>query len=242
MYRHSVDTDDDQRTIHATIYDVALIRLARPPGDDDDDDDNEGYSSIYYHAMEGNYKQKPTEKQVETIAISTTNTSSPLECMGMGATGVGAPMAPQLMTAACERTNSTRAIGIFKPYQEAVSVIRTTSTLCHGDSGGPLVTPGHRLDGILSRIMYAYDPVMPTTCPVPETEDLPVTNVFVKPSFHLPWISQVTGLDQHTLTTPSPASSSPSYFDILHANRGLPSSSVPALWHWMIVLLLLLLR
>ncbi|SAL95930.1 hypothetical protein [Absidia glauca] len=247
-YRHNVDTDDDdQRTIHATIYDVALIRLARLPEDEDDhdndDDDDDDYSSIYYHAMEGNYKQKPREKQVQTIAISTTNASSSLECMGMGATGVGAPMASQLMTAACERTNSTRAIGIFKPYQDAVSMIRTTSALCHGDSGGPLVTPSHRLDGILSRILYAYDPVVPSTCPVPDTDDLQMTNVFVKPAFHLPWISQVTGLDQHTLTTPSNASSSPSYFDILHSsNQGPPSLPVPALWPWVVMALFLLLH
>ncbi|KAI8340847.1 trypsin-like cysteine/serine peptidase domain-containing protein [Chlamydoabsidia padenii] len=247
--------DDDQQTIHATIYDLALIRLDHPiilssssTFSDDDKNEEDSYSSIYYHAMDpvqwnNNQKNKRIRAEIEAIPISM-NTSAPLEFMGMGATSpsIGSE-SNRLITTSCHWTKDIRAMGIFAPYTEAVCIISTTSTLCHGDSGGPLVSRDQHephLDGILSRIMYAYDsnPDQPT-CPTAEMDDLQMTNVFVKPAFHLPWISQITNLDPHTLTT-SPSStnafssSSSSYFDILHSASPIV---VPGVW-WVVVVLL----
>ncbi|KAI8089076.1 uncharacterized protein BX664DRAFT_314316 [Halteromyces radiatus] len=147
-----------------------------------------------------------------SLSSSFTNTSTFMECMGMGATQFEPDSeSSELMTAVCSLTQDHRLTGIFTPYLPAVSITQFESSslsksLCHGDSGGPLVVSQPQqdyLDGVLSRIMYAYDPTPDQpTCPLAETT-LSMINVYVKPSFHLDWISHASGLDIHTLTTPS---------------------------------------
>ncbi|CAO3590734.1 unnamed protein product [Absidia cylindrospora] len=232
---HCVYSEEEQEhTIDATLYDLALIRLDHAITTSTTSINNDPYSSIYYNSI-GQLHNNNRPPDVQSIPIATTNTtnntiSSSTECMGMGATTLEpGSESTQLMRANCQPTNDNHTIGIFSPYLNTVQVVQfpSSAVLCHGDSGGPLVMKNNQVDyisGILSRILYAYDPNPDQpTCPVPESpDDLPMANVFVKPEFHLPWISQVTGLSIAYLTTPSSSSSltpSSSYFDILHYSR-----------------------
>lgn len=58
------------------------------------------------------------------------------------------------------------------------------------------------LTGVLNRIVNAYDPDPEnTSCPIRVSNFTDFTNLFVRPSSHIKWISEVTGLSEDAFTS-----------------------------------------
>ncbi|KAI7906803.1 trypsin-like cysteine/serine peptidase domain-containing protein [Cokeromyces recurvatus] len=150
--------------------------------------------------------------------------------MGMGYTGYKEPYADVLQTTECNIINAE----LLKNNNFNQSVILATSnaSLCHGDSGSPLIgyhENKYYLEGILNRILFAYDPEPDdSTCPFHESNSSPFINTFVKPSIHLQWILNVTQLSKNDLTIDPEASN---HYDIKDSNTFISSSTSLLLKH-----------
>ncbi|KAI9471948.1 MAG: trypsin-like cysteine/serine peptidase domain-containing protein [Benjaminiella poitrasii] len=146
-------------------------------------------------------------RHVNRIPILTANVNATEQehiTMGMGYTGYGQSYANILQSAKCNITNSD----LLKSNNFNHSILLATSNaeLCHGDSGSPLLLydlndENYYLEGILNRILFAYDPdPNSATCPLHESNMTSFVNTFVKPSIHLNWIMNVTQLSKRSLT------------------------------------------
>lgn len=174
-------------------YDIALVQLTEPL-----------VSSKYVNRirLDEPFSDDNNNNTANSMLAKTGETLS-LETIGMGYTGVSQPHATMLQYAVCNSSDTTTLRN--NNFNHSIILSKSNAGLCHGDSGSPLLYKSadneYSLTGILNRIMNAYDPDPENlSCPLRESNMTGFTNVFVRASSHMKWISEVTGLSQAELT------------------------------------------
>ncbi|KAL7315256.1 hypothetical protein PS15m_006727 [Mucor circinelloides] len=166
-------------------YDIALIKLKSPLVA------NTHVNRIPISTIPFNTEEDPTTYK---------------ETIGMGYTGYEKPHAELLQYTRCNSSNA----GTLRDnnFNHSITLATSDAGLCHGDSGSPLLIKSvesdeYYLDGVLNRILNAYDPDPDNgSCPFHESNLTRFINSFVKPSAHIKWIMNVTQLSFDALTDP----------------------------------------